>query len=383
MFELNEEYRLLKEEVSKLAREKLKPLAPLYDEKEEFNREGFNYLAEMGLLGITVPEEYGGAGGDIVGATIVMEEIATVDPALALSYGDHTILCTNNILLHASEDQKKKYLPDLASGKKIGAMALTEPEAGSDATSIRTTAVKKGDRYILNGTKTFITNGPVADIFVVYAKTSPEKGKHGISIFIVEKEFKGLKVGKKFKKMGMRSSPTSEIYFEDCEVPEENLMGDENNGVYMMLRNLDIERATLAGIALGIIKESINISLQYAQERKQFGRPIIDFQMVQEKIADMVTLYHASRYLIYAALEKAKRGEKANMDAAMAKVFSSEAATKAALSAVQILGGYGYTRDFPVERLARDAKLMEIGAGTSEIQRIIILKEMLKRGRLE
>ncbi len=382
MFGLSEEYVLLRNQVRKLAKDFLEPLAGKYDEKEEFNREGFQKLAELGLLGITVPEEYGGAGGDIIGATIVMEEIGAVDPALALSYGDHTILCTNNILLHATEEQKKKYLPDLASGKKIGAMALTEPEAGSDATALKTTAVKDGRKYIINGSKTFITNGPVADIIVTYAKTSPEKGKHGISIFIVEKNFKGFKVGKKLKKMGMRSSPTSELYFEDCEVPEENLMGDENTGVYAMLKNLDIERVTLSGISLGIIRESLNISLKYSQERKQFNQPIGNFQMIQEKIANMTILYEASRHLIFSTLKKIQRGERANMEAAIAKVFASEAATKAALMAIQVVGGYGYTRDFPVERLARDAKLMEIGAGTSEIQRIIIYREVLKRGGL-
>ncbi len=380
MFKFSDVQSMIRENVRKLAREELAPLAPIYDEKEEFNKEGFQKLAELGLLGITVPEEYGGAGSDIIGATIVMEELGAVDPALALSYGDHTILCANNILIHARNEQKKKYLPDLASGRKIGAMALTEPEAGSDALSIKTTAVKEGDHYILNGTKTFITNGPVADIFVVYAKTSPEKGKRGISIFIVEKNFPGFHVGKKLKKMGMRSSPTSEIYFEDCIVPAENLMGEEDGGLYAMLQNLDIERITLSGISLGIIRESLEISLRYAQERKQFGQPIGNFQMIQEKIANMTILYNAARNLVYTAAFKALNGEKANMEAAMAKVFASEAATTAALNAVQILGGYGYTRDFPVERLARDAKLMEIGAGTSEIQRFVIYKELLRRG---
>ena len=383
MFELSEEYVLLREQVRRLAREELALLAARYDEEEKFNSEGFKKLAEMGLLGITVPEEYGGPGGDVFGATIVMEEIGAVDPALALSYGDHTILCTNNILLHGNEEQKKKYLPDLVSGKKIGAMALTEPGAGSDATGITTTARKEGKYYILNGSKTFITNGTIAGVIVVYAKTSPEKGKKGISIFIVEKDFSGFSVGRKLKKMGMRGSPTSELYFDNCKVPEENLMGGEDQGLYAMLRNLDVERATLSGISLGIIREALEISLRYSRERFQFGQPIGNFQMVQEKIANMMIMYEASRYLIYNALEKIKLGEKANLEAAMAKVYSSEAATRSALDAVQILGGYGYTRDFPLERLARDAKLMEIGAGTSEIQRLIIYKELLRRYNLK
>jgi len=382
MFEFSEVHQMIRETVSKLAKDVFAPKASELDEKEQFGKENFAKLAELGLLGITIPEEYGGAGSDVISATIALEEMGAIDPGTALSYGAHSILCANNINENANEFLKKKYLPDLASGKKIGGMAITEPGAGSDALGIKTTARKDGNYYILNGSKTFITNGPVGDTFVVYAKTAPDMGKNGISIFIVEKDFPGFAVGKKLHKMGMRASPTSELYFEDCKVPAENLIGEENRGLIGMMRNLDTERVTLSGISLGITRASLEISLEYSQERKQFGKQIAEFQIIQDKLSEIATAYQTSWYLVYGAAQKILEGKRANMEAAMAKVFAAESATKSALSAIQILGGYGYTKDFPVERLARDAKLMEIGAGTSEIQRMVIFKELIRRKQI-
>ena len=290
------------------------------------------------------------------------------------------MLCTNNLYLHGTEAQRRKYLPDLISGKRLGAWAVTEPVAGSDALGLQCRAERRGDDYVLNGSKIFITNGPVADVFVVFARTRPGAPKQGLSAFIIERGYPGFAVGPKLEKMGMRGSPTSEVFFDDCRCPAENLLGEENRGAAQMMAGFDIERVTLAAIPLGIAEAALEASLVYVKQRKQFGKPIGDFQMVQAMLADMATELEAARALVYFAARKLQEGKKATREASMSKLYASEIATRAALNAIQIHGGYGYMKDFPVERMLRDAKLMEIGAGTSQIQRLIIARELLAKG---
>jgi isovaleryl-CoA dehydrogenase len=310
--------------------------------------------------------------------------MSRICPALAMSYGAHSNLCANNIYKNANDSLKEKYLPPLISGEKIGALGLTEPNAGSDAMSLRTRAVKYGDRYILNGSKMFITNGPVADTLLVYAKTSPELGAKGISAFIVEKDFPGFSVARKLKKCGMRGSPTAELVFEDCEVPAENLVGKENNGVNVMTSGLDIERIVLAGGSVGMAQQALEYSIKYSVEREQFGKSIATFQMVQQKLADMYARTEASRLMVYRAAEEAQqaprggKGTELTKKAAAAILFAAETATWVCDQAVQIHGGYGYCLEYPVQKLWRDAKLYEIGAGTSEIRRLIIARELTR-----
>jgi isovaleryl-CoA dehydrogenase len=370
------EHEMLAQTVRNFAQKELAPGALERDENESFDRGLFKKLADLGLLGITVPEQYGGAAMDTIAATLVMEELGAACASTTLSYLAHSILAVHNLASNGSEAQKKKYLPKLCSGEWIGGMGMTEPGAGSDMLGMKTRAEKKGDHYVLNGTKTFITNGSVGDFFVCYAKTGT--GKKDVSTFLVEKQFKGFGVGKKLSKLGMRASPTSELVFENCVVPAENLVGREGESVSHMMRNLNIERVTIAGISNGIAKAAMDYSNKYATERKQFDKPIAQFQMIQKMIADNFTNYTASRTLTFHAAKLIDEGKDSNMMAATCKVFAAEMATNVAMSAIQILGGYGYTKEYPVERYMRDAKLMEIGAGTSEVMRLIIARDLLR-----
>jgi isovaleryl-CoA dehydrogenase len=383
-FKLTDEQRMIKETVYKWSVQELGPLQEKIDEEDWFPPDFFKKCAEIGILGITMAEKYGGLDGDVLMQALAIEEMSRICPALAMSYGAHSNLCANNIHKNANEALKEKYLPPLIRGEKIGALGLTEPNAGSDAMSLRTRAVKKGDKYILNGTKIFITNGPVADTLLVYAKTEPDLGAKGISAFIVEKEFPGFSVSRKLKKVGMRGSPTAELVFENCEVPAENLVGQENMGVHVMTSGLDIERIVLAAGSVGMAQQALDYSIKYAVEREQFGQPIANFQMIQQKLADMYARTEAARLLVYRAAtvaQGAKRGGKGTeltRQAAAAILFAGETATWVCDQGVQIHGGYGYCLEFPVQKLWRDAKLYEIGAGTSEVRRMIIARELTR-----
>ncbi len=383
-FRLSDEQRMMKEMVYKWSVNELGPIQEKVDEEDWFPPDFFKKCAEIGILGITIDEKYGGLGGDVLMQTLAVEEMSRICPGLAMTYAAHSNLCMNNIHKNANEALKEKYLPPMVRGEKIGALALTEPNAGSDAMSLRTRAEKKGDKYILNGTKMFITNGPIADVMLVYAKTAPEKGPKGISAFIVEKDFPGFSVSRKLKKCGMRGSPTGELIFEDCEVPAENLVGEENMGVHVMTSGLDIERIVLAGGSVGMAQQALDYSVRYAAEREQFGQPIGKFQMIQQKLADMFARTEAARLLVYRAAETAQhaprggKGTELTKQAAAAVLFASETATWVCNQAVQIHGGYGYCLEFPVQKLWRDAKLYEIGAGTNEIRRMIVARELLR-----
>ncbi|ROQ89593.1 acyl-CoA dehydrogenase family protein [Desulfosoma caldarium] len=383
-FELSDEQRMIKETVHKWAVNELGPIQEKVDDEDWFPPDFFKKCAEIGILGITIDEKYGGLGGDVLMQTLAVEEMSRICPALAMTYAAHSNLCMHNIYKNASEKLKEKYLPPMVRGEKIGALGLTEPNAGSDAMSLRTRAERKGDKYILNGTKMWITNGPIADVILVYAKTAPEKGAKGISAFIVEKDFPGFSVSRKIKKCGMRGSPTGELVFEDCEVPAENLVGEENMGVHVMTSGLDVERVVLAGGSIGMAQQALDYSIRYAAEREQFGQPIGKFQMIQQKLADMYARTEAARLLVYRAAlvaQNAPRGGKGTeltRQAAAAILFASETATWVCNQAVQIHGGYGYSLEFPVQKLWRDAKLYEIGAGTNEIRRIVVARELLR-----
>lgn len=383
-FQLSDEQRMIKETVYKWSVNELGPIQEKVDEEDWFPPDFFQKCAEIGILGITIDEKYGGLGGDVLMQTLAVEEMSRICPGLAMTYAAHSNLCMNNIHKNANEKLKEKYLPPMVRGEKIGALGLTEPNAGSDAMSLRTRAEKKGDKYILNGTKMFITNGPIADVMLVYAKTAPEKGAKGISAFIVEKDFPGFSVSRKLKKCGMRGSPTGELVFEDCEVPAENLVGEENMGVHVMTSGLDIERIVLAGGSIGMAQQALDYSVKYAAEREQFGQPIGKFQMIQQKLADMYARTEAARLLVYRAAEVAQnaprggKGTELTKQAAAAVLFASETATWVCNQAIQIHGGYGYCLEFPVQKLWRDAKLYEIGAGTNEIRRIVIARELLR-----
>ncbi len=385
-FRLTEEQRMLQEMVYKWSVNELGPLQEKIDAEDWFPPDFFRKCADIGILGITIDEKYGGLGGDVLMQTLAVEEMSRICPALGMTYAAHSNLCANNIYKNASEYLKQRYLPPLVAGEKIGAMGLTEPGAGSDAMSLRTRAVRRKDRFVLNGTKMFITNGPIADTILVYAKTSPEMGPKGISAFIVEKGFHGFSVARKLDKCGMRGSPTGELIFEDCEVPVENLVGEENNGVNVMTSGLDIERIILAGGSVGMAGQALEYSIRYSVEREQFGKPIASFEMIQQKLADMYTRTEAAKLLVYRAADYAERagrggkGTELTRVAAAAILFAAETATWVCDNAVQIHGGYGYCLEFPVQKLWRDAKLYEIGAGTSEIRRLIIARELTAEG---
>jgi len=383
-FQLTDEQRMIKETVYKWSVNELGPIQEKVDDEDWLPPDFFKKCADIGILGITMDEKYGGLGGDVLMQALAIEEMSRISPALAMTYGAHSNLCGNNIHKNADEALKEKYLPPMIAGEKVGALGLTEPNAGSDAMSLRTRAVKKGDKYLLNGSKIFITNGPVADILLVYAKTEPDLGAKGISAFIVEKDFPGFSVSRKLKKCGMRGSPTGELLFEDCEVPAENLVGQENLGVNVMTSGLDIERIVLAAGSVGMAQQALDYSVKYAVEREQFGKSIASFQMIQQKLADMYARTEAARLLVYRAAETAQnsprggKGTELTKQAAAAILFAAETATWVCDQGIQIHGGYGYCLEFPVQKLWRDAKLYEIGAGTSEVRRLIIARELTR-----
>jgi isovaleryl-CoA dehydrogenase len=378
-FELTEEQRMLQDVVARFVDEQVIPLAPQIDEDGAFPEKNFQTMAEMGLFGISIPVEYGGSEVDLLSCVLVMEQLARGCASTANTFGAHSILCTENLFRNGNEEQRRKYLPDLIAGKKIGAIGITEPEAGSDAMAMKTRAVRQGDAYILNGSKMFITNGPVADVMIVYAKTDPGSGPKGITAFIVEKDFPGFSRGKSLKKMGVKGSPTGELIFENCEVPAENVLGEENKGLKVLMNGLDRERIVYSILPIGMAQGAFDVAFRYAQERVQFGKPIIEFQMMQEMISDMATLIQAGRLLGYWAAIQAGQGGKVTLEASQAKVFGSHVGMEVVNKALQVLGGYGYISEFPVERMYRDIKGIEIGAGTTQIQKLIIVRELLRK----
>jgi isovaleryl-CoA dehydrogenase len=378
--ELSPIERDLRDAAQKFTSREIAPIADRMDREDWFPRELFHRLGEQGFLGVTLPESDGGLGQSYLAQAVVLEEIARASPALALSVGAHANLCADNLARNGSQPLRARYIPDLVSGASVGALALTEPSSGSDAVSLKTRAERRGDHWVLNGSKQFITNGPVADTLLVYAKTSPGDGAKGISAFVVPKGTPGFSVSRSLDKMGMRGSPTGELAFQDCSIPHDHLVGGLNEGVGVMMSGLNIERAVLAAIPVGIMAECLDRSVAYAREREQFGRPIGRFELVQEKIANMHTLLEASRLLLYQALAHVQADQRSMRWSAAALTFASESSTRVALDAIQVFGGYGYMRDLPLERLARDAKLLEIGAGTSEIRRLLIARELLGPG---
>ncbi len=377
-FDLGETADQLRASVRGFTSDEIAPLAAEIDKSNEFPRQLWTKLGDLGLHGITVEEEYGGSGLGYLEHCIAMEEISRGSAAVGLSYGAHSNLCVNQIRRNGNDAQKRKYLPKLISGEHVGALAMSEPNAGSDVVSMTLRADKKGDRYVLNGTKFWITNGPCADVLVVYAKTDPKAGPKGITAFLIEKGFKGFSTAQKLDKMGMRGSDTGELIFDNCEVPDENVLGSVGRGVNVLMSGLDYERAVLAAGPLGIMQAAMDVVIPYVHQRKQFGQPIGEFQLVQGKLADMYTTMNASRAYVYAVAKACDRGETARKDAAGAILYAAEKATQIALDAVQLLGGNGYINDFPTGRLLRDAKLYEIGAGTSEIRRWLIGRELFQ-----
>ncbi len=378
-FDLDPMIEEMRDMVARWAADRLAPRAAEIDESNKFPRDLWPELGELGLLGITVEEEYGGAGLGYVAHCVVMEEISRASGAVGLSYGAHSNLCVNQLKINASKEQKQKYLPKLISGEHLGALAMSEPGSGSDVVSMKTKAEKKGDRYILNGNKMWITNGPGADTLVVYAKTEPEAGSRGITAFIIEKDFKGFSTAQKLDKLGMRGSDTCELVFEDCEVPEENVLGEVNNGVRVLMSGLDYERAVLSAGSLGIMQACLDVVIPYVHDRQQFGKPIGSFQLVQGKLADMYVTTNAAKSYVYEVAKACDRGETTRQDAAGCILFAAEKATQVALDAIQLLGGNGYINEYPTGRLLRDAKLYEIGAGTSEIRRMLIGRELFEK----
>ncbi len=376
-FGFNQDLNQLKDTVYKFAQNEIAPLAKKVDENNEFPNFLWEKFGELGLLGITADEDYGGTGLNYLSHCIVMEEISRASASVGLSYGAFSNLCVNQINRNGNHEQKNKYLPELCSGKKIGALAMSEPNSGSDVVSMSLHAEKQGNKtYLLNGTKMWITNGPDADVLIIYAKTDPSAGSKGITAFIVEKNMVGFSVGKKIDKLGMRGSNTSELIFDNCEVPEDNILGNPGDGASILMSGLDFERVVLAAGPLGIMASALDIVIPYTQERKQFGKSIGQFQLIQGKIADMYTTLNACRSYVYAVASACDRGETTRKDAAGCILYAAEKATSITLDAIQILGGNGYTKDYPVERLLRDSKLYEIGAGTSEIRRMLIGREI-------
>ncbi|GAB5436482.1 isovaleryl-CoA dehydrogenase [Falsiruegeria mediterranea] len=376
-FDHGEDVDALRDMVHRWAQERVKPMAAEIDQTNEFPAELWKEMGDLGLLGVTVPEEFGGAGMSYLAHTIVVEEIARASASVSLSYGAHSNLCVNQIKLNGTQEQKEKYLTRLVSGEHVGALAMSEPSAGSDVVSMKLRAEKRNGYYRLNGNKYWITNGPDADTLVVYAKTDPEGGSKGITAFLIEKEFKGFSTSPHFDKLGMRGSNTAELIFEDVEVPFENVLGEEGKGVAVLMSGLDYERVVLAGIGLGIMAGCMDEVMPYMAERKQFGQPIGNFQLMQGKIADMYTAMNSSRAYVYEVAKACDRGDVTRQDAAACCLYASEQAMVQAHQAVQAFGGAGYLSDNPVGRIFRDAKLMEIGAGTSEIRRMLVGRELM------
>ena len=380
-FDLGEDIEMLRESVYQFARLEIAPLAADIDRQNRFPEELWPALGDMGLLGITVEEEYGGTGLGYLAHCVAMEEISRASGSVGLSYGAHSNLCVNQIRKNGSEDQKRRYLPALCSGEQVGALAMSEHSAGSDVVGMKLGATRDGEGYRLNGSKMWITNGPEASVYVVYAKTDPEAGSGGITAFIVERDADGFSRGPKLDKLGMRGSNTCELIFEDCFVPAENVLGEENKGVGVLMSGLDFERTVLAAGPVGIMQNCLDIVEPYLHERKQFGRSIGEFQLIQGKVADMYTMLSASRAYLYAVAANCDRGMEKRKDAAGVILFTSENATRMALEAIQCLGGNGYINDYAAGRLLRDAKLYEIGAGTNEIRRMLIGRELFEETR--
>jgi isovaleryl-CoA dehydrogenase len=377
-FDLGETADMLRSQVENFAADEIAPRAAAIDQTNEFPSDLWPKLGDLGVLGITAPEAYGGAGMGYLEHCVAMEEISRASASVGLSYGAHSNLCVNQIRLNGTEEQKQRYLPDLIAGRHVGALAMSEPGAGSDVVGMRTRAEKRGNRYILNGSKMWITNGPDANTLVVYAKTPPEAGPQGITAFLIEKGFPGFSTAQKLDKLGMRGSNTCELVFQDCEVPEENVLGQVDGGVRVLMSGLDYERTVLAAGPLGIMQACLDVVVPYVHERKQFGQPIGEFQLMQAKLADMYTTMNAARAYVYTVARACDRGRVSRKDAAGAILYAAERATWMALEAIQALGGNGYINDYPTGRLLRDAKLYEIGAGTSEIRRMLIGRELFR-----
>ena len=377
-YDLGDTADMLRDTVRSFTSDVIAPLADGIDKSNSFPRHLWPKLGELGLLGITVEEDYGGSGLGYLEHAVAMEEISRGSASIGLSYGAHSNLCVNQIRRNGSEEQKRRYLPKLISGEHLGALAMSEPGAGSDVISMRLRAEKKGSRYILNGSKMWITNGPQADTLVVYAKTDPSAGPRGVTAFLIEKTFKGFSTAQKLDKLGMRGSDTGELVFQDCEVPEENIMGREGEGARILMSGLDYERAVLAAGSIGIMQACMDLVVPYVHDRKQFGQPVGSFQLMQGKIADMYVTLSAARSYVYAVAKACDRGQTTRKDAAGAILYAAEKGTWMALQTIQALGGNGYINDFPAGRLLRDAKLYEIGAGTSEIRRWLIGRELFE-----
>ncbi len=377
-FGLGETADMIRDSIAGFAADNIAPRATEIDASNKFPRDLWPQLGDLGVLGVTVEEEYGGAGLGYLEHCVAMEEISRASASVGLSYGAHSNLCVNQIRRQGTAEQKTRYLPKLISGEHVGALAMSEPGAGSDVVSMRLRAERKGDRYILNGSKMWITNGPEADTLVVYAKTDPDAGSRGISAFLIEKGFAGFSTAQKLDKLGMRGSDTCELLFQDCAVPAENILGAEGEGVRILMSGLDYERLVLSGGPLGIMQACMDVVMPYIHEREQFGQPIGEFQLMQGKIADMYTTMNAAKSYVYMVAQACDRGDTTRTDAAGAILYAAEKATWMALEAVQALGGNGYTNDYPTGRLLRDAKLYEIGAGTSEIRRMLIGRELFK-----
>ncbi|MBD9373528.1 isovaleryl-CoA dehydrogenase [Rhizobium sp. ARZ01] len=375
-FGLGEEIETLRNSVRRFAAERIAPIASDIDRNNAFPLSLWQQMGDLGLLGITASEDYGGAGMGYVAHCVAMEEISRASASVGLSYGAHSNLCVNQIMRNGTDGQRAKYLPKLIAGEHVGALAMSEPGAGSDVVSMKLRAEKRGDRYILNGNKMWITNGPDADVLVVYAKTDPDAGPRGITAFLVEKGFKGFSTAQKLDKLGMRGSNTCELVFENCDVPAENILGGEGRGVNVLMSGLDYERVVLSGGPLGIMAACLDVVVPYVHERKQFERPIGEFQFLQGKVADMYVALNSARAYVYAVAAACDRGETTRKDAAGCILYAAEQATQQALQAIQALGGNGYINDYPTGRLLRDAKLYEIGAGTSEIRRMLIGREI-------
>jgi alkylation response protein AidB-like acyl-CoA dehydrogenase len=376
--QLTENQRMVKELARSFAEKEIKPHVREFDASKEFPHEIFKKLGEIGFLGAVIPEEYGGAAMTALDFVVLMEEIAAVDPSVALGLAAHIGLCASHIYLFGNEEQKRSYLPDLCSGEKLGAWSLTEPSSGSDAGGMRSVAAREGDRYVLNGGKTFITHGSVGETFVVMAKTDATKGKESITAFILEKGMEGFSVGKKEDKLGMRASDTATLIFENVPVPPENRIGDEGDGFKQALKVLDGGRIGIAALSVGVARAALEHSIKYAKERHQFGKSLAEFQAIQFKLADMHTEIEAARLLTFEAAYRKDRGLDFTAAASKAKYFASEAATRATNEAVQIHGGYGFIKEYPVEKLYRDVKLLTIGEGTSEVQKTVIARHLLK-----